>query len=129
MELKMVTKEDYKFLYDLLSERQPHQSISHRQMPSWEQHCAFNDAKPYKRDYIIMDGVPLGRLYLTKDNEIGIVLKKEFQGIGWGSQALQKFKATHIGPLYANVSPYNRQSQQFFQHHGFRLIQLTYKLE
>lgn len=128
MELRMVTKSDYRFLYDLLAERETEQSISHLEMPTWEQHVAFNEGKPYKRDFIIVDGTDdVGRLYLTKNNEVGISIRQTFQHFGRGSRALKLFLKSHQGPVYANIAPSNTRSQAFFRNHGFKLVQLTFK--
>jgi len=71
--LRPVTKKDYKFLYDLLQQRNPKESISHREMPAYDEHIRFNNTKPYKVDYIICTGsIPIGRLYITPASEIGI---------------------------------------------------------
>lgn len=127
VELKKVKKSDYELLYKLLNEREPYQNISHVKMPTFEEHVKFNDSKPYGEDYIIylVDKIeiPVGRVYITKHNEIGMMLLKEYQGKGIGSKVIKKFK---IKGLLANISPNNKGSQKFFKRHGFKLIQYTY---
>ncbi len=63
----------HKVLYDLLKERRPAESISHRRMPSWEEHCRFVDSRPYQFWYLIDGGDEfLGAIYLTERlSEIG----------------------------------------------------------
>lgn len=129
MELRPVTPEDYPFLYDLLKEKTPEQNISHREMPTYEEHCAFNDQKPYAEDYVILcDGQRVGRAYLTKQREVGIHVTKDYQGQGVASWALDQLLAKGE-PLLANIAPQNVHSQSFFAHKGFRLIQYTYRWE
>lgn len=129
LELKPVDTEDYSYLYDLLDERKDHQNISHTGMPSYAEHCAFNDAQPYLEDYVIMeDGNPIGRTYVSKKYEIGIQIQDGHQGKGIGGRVIRMLKARH-DILYANINPENTGSIDFFKNHGFRLIQHTYKYE
>lgn len=130
MALRPVTREDYQFLYELLKEKTPEQNISHKEMPTYEQHVAFNDAKPYKEDYVIdIDGNPAGRIYLTNRNEVGIHIKESFRHTGLAQKALSVLIGLHPGEaIYANIAPGNHRSKRFFTNMGFRLIQETYKL-
>lgn len=128
MELIEVSPKFYKFLYKLIGEKEDYQNISHKVMPTYEEHVKFNESKPYKEDYIIYDGEPIGRVYITKQNEIGIHILKEHQGGGVGSDVLHLF-LSRKEPIYANISPNNKGSQRFFERHGFKLIQYTYKYE
>lgn len=126
--LKRVDEKDYRFLYGLLKERDRIVNISHRQMPSWDEHVKFNRSKPYKYDFIIKDGKRrVGRVYITSRNEIGIFIKKIFQSRGYGAavlgMVLNKLKGRAV---YANVAPSNKKSQKFFEKFGFKLIQYTY---
>ena len=41
------------FLYELLAERDPVANISHREMPTFDQHRKFVDSRPYKAWYLI----------------------------------------------------------------------------
>lgn len=140
--VRPVNGSDYPFLYDLLKEKTPEQNISHKEMPTYEQHVAFNDAHPYAHDWIIQadSGVfipgitnvapyKVGRIYLTNQNEVGIHIKKEYHGMGYGGQALEMVLRSTKRPVYANISPNNAPSQRFFKNHGFSLIQYTYRLE
>ena len=45
--LKSVTNSDVKFLFDLLKERNPRVNISHKKMPTYNQHRKFIKSKPY----------------------------------------------------------------------------------
>jgi RimJ/RimL family protein N-acetyltransferase len=131
MELRRVTPDDYRFLYDLLKEKTPEQNISHVEMPTWGDHVEFNNADPYAEDYIILNdtGIRVGRIYLTRQDEVGIHILKDFQGEGYGWESLQSFLKSHNGPILANIAPGNKKSQRFFERNGFKLIQYTYKFE
>jgi RimJ/RimL family protein N-acetyltransferase len=131
IKFRKTEKTDYKFLYELLEERPSYVNISHMKMPTYEEHCNFCSNAPYLVDNIILyNKTRVGRIYLTKNNEIGIFIKKEHQTIGVGSCALRKF-INECCPetVFANVAPTNKISQKFFEDCGFRLIQYTYRLD
>ncbi len=120
-------------LYDLLSERTPAQSISHKGMPTIKEHEVFVERKPYAVWYFICshqnyDNI-VGTVYLTKDREIGIAVFAAYRGQGIGSRALEELFKIHKGKFLANISPANYDSMKFFEKHGFTHIQNTYLRE
>ena len=63
----------YKILYELLKNRK--HSISHKEMPTYEEHEEFCKNNPYRLWFILFSGdSPIGTFYLTEDNRIGINL-------------------------------------------------------
>lgn len=130
IEIKSVKKNDSEFLYQLLLERDPIANISHKKMPSYEQHLKFLKSKPYSKWYIIWNNEQrIGSIYLTKQDEIGIVIKKEFQKGGIGKSALQLIINKNPRQRYlANVAINNNKSKRFFEKNDFKLIQHTYEL-
>jgi len=71
----------------------------------------------------------VGSVYLSKQNEIGIFLKKGLQGKGIGSIAMMLIIVKNPRDRFlANISPKNRESIKFFKKNGFTLIQHTYEL-
>lgn len=115
-------------LFGLLSERTPDQSISHKNMPSMKEHIDFVQSHPYEAWYIIDDGFAAGSVYLTKNNEIGIFVFTECQGLGYGKWAIQEIMRLHPKPRYlANVNPKNTLSANLFGRIGFKIIQETYE--
>ena len=65
-------------LYQLLQERTPATNISHREMPTWDAHIRFIQSRPYKAWFIIQeDENPVGSIYLSKTNEIGVFEMKD----------------------------------------------------
>lgn len=128
--LRPVSKMDYKFLYRLLKERDPHANISHKKMPAYKDHLKFVKSKPYSKWYVIeYKKDSIGTIYLSRQNEIGIFLKKGKQGKGIGQKAMKLLIQYNPRPRFlANVSPRNTKSMKFFEHNGFRLIQYTYEL-
>lgn len=120
------------FLWDLLTEREPHECISHKEMPSREDHDAFVEAWFFKyRFYYLIehDGEWVGALNVTNRGELGIQLLKRFQGMGLGSRALEMFMARHSFPVVANINPANHRSQAFFAKHGFKPLKVVYERE
>ena len=134
--LSPVTLDAAGFLYDLLKERDPTANISHRELPPFWKHVKFIESKPYSAWYIVLRGrencdvlEPIGSVYLTKQDEIGIFLTKEYQGKRYGDRVLSLLMAAEPRPSYlANIAPGNLISQKFFERSGFKKIQLTYGL-
>ena len=119
------------FLYQLLKERKPYQAISHKEMPTFEQHWEFIKSKPYKAWYIIATESYefVGATYLTHQNEIGIFILERFCGLGYGQEGVQMLMARFPGPFLANINPSNMRSQEFFKALGFTELQVTYSHE
>ena len=130
VKLKAVSKSDYRFLYNLLMERDARANISHKKMPTYNQHVAFVSAKPYSKWYVILsDTNKAGSIYLTSQNEIGIFIKKSFQNKQIGNTALCNLIQKNPKKRYlANVNPQNKKSMRFFKDNGFKLIQYTFEL-
>ena len=130
LKLKEVDEKDVQFLYNLLEERKPVTYISHKKMPTYEEHVNFVKSSPYSKWYIIeVDGERAGSIYLTKQNEIGIFLNEGLQEKGIGSNALNVLIGKNPDLRYlANINPENKKSIKFFKKLGFTLIQYTYGL-
>ena len=80
VKLKQVTKNDALFLYDLLKNKDPNANISHKKMPSYDEHVEFVMSKPYTNWYIIeCDKKNVGTIYLSKQDEIGISFKNDYE--------------------------------------------------
>jgi len=127
--LLKVNRFDYKFLYELLKNRDPKANISHKVMPTYQEHIQFVKSKPYKVWYIIYFGnAKAGSIYLSKQNEIGIFLLKKYQGKNIGQKVLQLLMQKNPQKRYlANVNPKNFKSISFFKKNKFKLIQHTYE--
>jgi len=117
------------FLYILLEEREVHQSISHKGMPTFAEHIAFIQSNPYLCWYIVFNGdEQVGSVYLTRQREVGIGILKQFQFQGIGKQAIKLLVAQHPGKFYANINPDNDASIVFFRDNfDGELIQETYE--
>jgi len=130
IEIKPITNSDHRFLYLLLANRDPIANISHKKMPTYKEHVKFIASKPYSKWYVIYHKrKKTGSIYLTKQNEIGISVKKEIQNMGIGAFALELLMKKNPRDRYlANVNPKNTKSINFFKKNGFTLIQYTYEL-
>ena len=128
MVLKPVTIDDAKFLFDLLKQREGIVNISHKSLPTWEEHVEFIKNNTYQSwDIIWVDNVRIGNIYLTDRDEIGIFLDKKYQSNGYGSIAITEFMKKNGKKRYlANINPTNYKSIQFFGKQGFVHIQNTY---
>jgi RimJ/RimL family protein N-acetyltransferase len=127
--LRPVVEMDGAFLFALLKERPAYANISHREMPSYEEHMRFVRSDPYAAWYVIEDATgDVGAIYLTKHDEIGVFVWSSLRGQGHGSWAVAELMNIHPRPRYfANISPLNTGSQRFFQALGFELRQLTFE--
>lgn len=126
------------FLFELIQQTTPEQSISHRTMPGLTEHATFVASHPYRYWFLIVndDGLWLGAIYATWLNEIGIRIDQSYQGGGYGPRAVQvliddyiplpEMKAVRRGHWLANIAPGNERSKLMFQSLGFREIQRTY---
>jgi RimJ/RimL family protein N-acetyltransferase len=114
-------------LYDLLEERTPGQSISHRRMPTWQEH----------KDHVYAMTNPASErahqdwcLIQNAAGIVGAVYLREFQGHGYGPNAVVMMMMKHGERNYlANVAPNNEASRKMFEKLGFKLIQVTLALE
>jgi len=118
-------------LWALLAERPAAANISHRKMPSYDEHMAFIASQPYAHWYLIDVGAEdyAGAIYLTPAREIGIGIFKRYWGFGHGKMAIQLLRAKHPGRMLANVAPRNFVSQTMFMDLGFKLLSHTYELQ
>lgn len=118
----------WELLYQLLEEREPSQSISHKQMPTWEAHCAYIRSRPHTAWYWFSSpaGFPAGCVYLSKQREIGIFVLKAHRGQGLAKEAIQELMRLHPGLFLAHINWRNEASLALFRKLGFQgPIQVT----
>lgn len=127
-------------LYDLLMERTPNQSISHR-YTSFDDHCRFFDSRPY-RIWNLVKAVGeedfVGAMYISHQNEIGLFIFSRFQGRGYGREAVQQIlesyrpspgkKSIVSDSFILNVSVNNIGAQKFWESVGARPVQVSYTI-
>jgi RimJ/RimL family protein N-acetyltransferase len=121
--------EALRILYQLLEERSPEVNISHRELPAWESHCAFVASRPYTAWYLIdIEGTPVGAIYLSRMDEIGVFILRAHRGNGYGKRAIVMLMEHHPRKRFlANINPANVRSAAMFRDLGFERIQETYE--
>lgn len=134
-----ITDESHQqYLWQLLGERKRSESISHRKMPTYQEHVQFvrNSPTEYEWWFIIeADGVAVGAIYLTYRSEIGVQIALKHRRKGYAKEAIQRlfammsiiknqdpFARTHF---LANINPDNGASIALFTELGFKTIQMT----
>jgi len=119
------------FLYQILKERPKVANISHKTMPTMEQHTEFVNTwtERYREWWVIWYGGDMaGNCYLTKHNEYGMFIKREFQGLGIAIEAFKWIaKRYRDEPLYSNINPRNTRIRKLLQRLGCTLVQETWK--
>ncbi len=130
VKLLPVKKSDLQFLFDLLLERDPIANISHIKMPSFDEHEKFVLSKPYLKWYVAyFNNKKCGSIYLTKENEIAIHIKKGFPKIKIRKECYEILLKLNPKKRYlANCNPANSSLINFFKNKNFKLIQYTYEL-
>lgn len=123
--------EAVEILFNLLKERTPKQSISHKHMPTPEEHFRFFMSKPYTAWYLIKgDDNYVGSIYLTDNREIGVFIFERYARLGYGLGAVKELMHLWPGRFLANINPSNDTSIKFFtKNFRARHIQNTYELQ
>ena len=124
-----IEETDYKFLYELLLQRKKIVNISHKKMPTYEEHVKFIESEPYSKWYIIqIDDKKIGSIYLTKENEIGIHFFTQYEESERFQNVIKEFFLKEPQDRFVmNVSPKNEQYIDLAKKLGFHLVQHTYE--
>ena len=131
LKLEPVTKNDALFLYELLKTRDPLANISHKKMPSYDEHVNFILSDPYTVWYIIeYEGEKIGSIYLSKQDEIGISLVDNSLYDKIGKSVIKLLIKNNPRKHYlAKISPQNEKLQNFFVNNGFIGLEYTYEMK
>jgi len=130
VKLKQVTKNDALFLYELLKNKDPNANISHKKMPSYDEHVKFVMSKPYTNWYIIeYDKKNVGAIYLSKQDEIGISISNDYEYDQIVKPALKLLMKLNQRKRYlANTSPKDVRSQEFLLKNGFTGLEYVFEM-
>ena len=130
IKLNQVTKNDTLFLYDLLKNKDPNANISHKKMPSYDEHVKFVMSKPYTNWYIIeYEKKKVGAIYLSKQDEIGISVNNDYEYDQIVKPALKLLMKLNQRKRYlANTSPKDVRSQEFLLKNGFTGLEYVYEM-
>ena len=128
--LNQVTKNDTLFLYDLLKNKDSNANISHKKMPSYDEHVEFVMSKPYTNWYIIeYDKKNVGAIYLSKQDEIGISVNNDYEYDQIAKHALKLLMKLNQRKRYlANTSPKDVRSQEFLLKNGFTGLEYVFEM-
>ena len=131
IKLNQVTKNDMLFLYELLKNKNPNSNISHKKMPSYDEHIKFVMSKPYTSWYIIeCDKKNVGSVYLSKRDEIGMSINNDFEYDEIAKTVLKLLMKLNPRKRYlANVSPKDVRSQEFLLKNGFAGLEYVYEMK
>ena len=127
LKFRLINKSDLKFLFNHLKERDPREKISHKKMPTYDEHVKFVLSKPYSKWYIIFErNKKIGSVYLTKADELGLHLKKEYFRESLLKEILESLMKSEPNKRFVfNVSPRNKKFMKFLQKNGYVIIQQT----
>lgn len=122
VQLRIVSDEDIEFLYEILKERDETVNVTHKKIPTFEEHKKFVNSKPYDAWYIILkDSRKVGHINLDHF-EIGWFIKKEYQKFGFAVEAFRKLKQAHKRTKYfGKVNPKNEPARKLLEKLGFKL--------
>ena len=128
--LNQVTKNDTLFLYDLLKNKDSNANISHKKMPSYDEHVEFVMSKPYTNWYIIeYEKKNVGAIYLSKQDEIGISISNDYEYDQIVKPALKLLMKLNQRKRYlANTSPKDVRSQEFLLKNGFTGLEYVFEM-
>ena len=131
IKLELVNENDIMFLYNLLEKRNPDLNISHKQMPTLDEHKEFVLSKPYTNWYIIKkNNDKIGAIYLSKNDEIGISILENFEFYEIAKESFKIIMELNPRKRYlANVSPKNKSSQEFLERNGFMGLEYVYEFK
>jgi len=124
-----ITELDHKFLFDLLQQRRSDANISHKKMPTYDEHIEFVNSNPYSKWYIIeIDNEKVGSIYLTKQNEIGVHIFQKFEEIKTYQNVVKEFISKYPeNQFLINISPKNKLYIDFTEELGFKLVRYTFE--
>lgn len=131
------TKAQIVALYDLLNERE--HTISHKVVPSFEDHAQFVNTNPYRAWYLILVGDnAAGTFYVSNENTVGInfalngdetIVSKICSYILAEYAPLPEIKSVR-GPAFAiNVAPDNAFLISTLERLNKKVLQISYSLE
>ena len=124
-------------LYDLLQKRE--HSISHKAVPSFEDHAAFVNTNPYRAWYLVRGSdEAVGTFYVSNENTVGInivrssdekIIDKLCSYIVEEYAPLPEIKSVR-GPEFAiNVAPDNAFLISALERLNKKVLQISYSLE
>ena len=131
IKLKQVAENDMPFLYELLKNKDPNANISHKKMPTYDEHIKFVLSKPYTNWYVIeYDEKNAGAIYLSKRDEIGLSISNDYEYEQIAKTAIKLLIELNPRKRYlVNVSPKDIRTQEFLLKNGFSGLEYVYEMK
>ena len=130
------TSEQIAILYELLESREF--NISHKSMPSMDQHDSFVRNHPYRGWWLIYDFLNksnvIGSVYVNFDNSVGVHLKMDkieftaenfLETLKKEINPLPPESSKRYGDFFFNVSPKNNDLINWLSDCGYRVSQIS----
>lgn len=111
--------------------------ISHKDMPTWNQHVRFVKTNPYRMWFIVKQkDKPVGSFYIKLDNSIGINLIDDYSSsvieildyIKRNIKPAQAIPSVVPPFFYVNLSPLNTTLINQLENKNMQKIQISFKL-
>ena len=125
------------FLFEIFQKRKENDRISSSIDLSFEEHCRFINAHPYRYWFLVKKtGVYIGTLNISNENSIGVQLLESHQSYFEVliNQVLEAYKPLPAIPsvrpsnFIVNISPNNNRLETVLEKMGANCIQKTFKL-
>ena len=135
-ELVIPTSAQIETLYTQLKNRS--HSISHKSVPSFDEHTEFVQNHPYRKWIIVKDSeIAIGNVYIQYNNSIGLnvdslvsceQINKILKGIYTSHSPLPAVPSMRFGEFFLNVSTANKMLQKNLTSLGFSEVERTFVL-
>jgi len=135
-ELVIPTSAQIETLYTQLKNRS--HSISHKSVPSFDEHTEFVQNHPYRKWIIVKDSeIAIGNVYIQYNNSIGLnvdslvsceQINKILKGIYTSHSPLPAVPSMRFGEFFLNVSTANKMLQKKLTSLGFSEVERTFVL-
>ena len=135
-ELVIPTSAQIETLYTQLKNRS--HSISHKSVPSFDEHTEFVQNHPYRKWIIVKDTeIAIGNVYIQYNNSIGlnvdslvscVQINKILKGIYASHSPLPAVPSVRFGEFFLNVASDNKMLQKKLSSLGFSEVERTFVL-
>jgi ribosomal protein S18 acetylase RimI-like enzyme len=101
------------------------QAIGQKEIHSFENHVYFlNHILPeqFQIELVLIDEKVVGMIAYNETEISQLYIHVEYQGIGIGQTLLNKVKQKSNGRLTLYTFEINKKAQQFYEKHGFKII-------
>jgi len=127
--LKSVERQDWDFIYDLRTNPSSKNNFYTKKSFSKEEHYSYLSKREQSSNFfhwmIVSENQNIGYIRIF-DNDISIMVSKQYQNKGIGSQALElvekEAKLLGMNKLVGRVMLNNKSSKKIFEKHGYKIL-------